>query len=466
MSGADGEAATEVEPTSQEDAAAVALVPLLPQGDAWVRSIVEERDSIWCLRYAQIQIGEKPRLWFGDTWRYQSVFFVSDILDAGALPFLLSTKDPTSIRLDGVDVQLPAVQPNPFVQRRASFEMHDQDQMSQPSLEITMNEVGGSSSGISAAGRSGYLVGPNSPTFTDLDWAYRAYFYDDYRVRSGRSVPSELMRIRVVDKSAWIGRIRVGATQLTVRVEGHDVAGACLEYTSTERRQRVAVDSPGDVEIALPEGLPPENVRLWLTRGHEWKDHRALTPPWTSDAQLAASEVEIDGIGRDEQAVIEAIVFGGEGPLVEFKSELPEGGRNKTDKAFKTVAAFANGQGGTLVFGVNRDEVTVTGLDPSIDLGAARDDIGRMIRSRVQPTPDFHVANYEIDGKIIIAVSVEAGDTPPYGFVADKGSRDKPEYYVRRGASNYPALPSDLNQGYHRVAAASRPPSGPTYWRG
>ena len=38
------------------------------------------------------------------------------------------------------------------------------------------------------------------------------------------------------------------------------------------------------------------------------------------------------------------------------------------------------------------------------------------------------------------APNVAPGAVPPYGIAADKGSRDKPEFYVRRGSSAYPAL--------------------------
>ena len=41
---------------------------------------------------------------------------------------------------------------------------------------------------------------------------------------------------------------------------------------------------------------------------------------------------------------------------------------------------------------------------------------------------------------------------PPYGIAADKGSRDKPEFYVRRGSSTYPAQLGELH-----VAARTRP---------
>jgi hypothetical protein len=46
------------------------------------------------------------------------------------------------------------------------------------------------------------------------------------------------------------------------------------------------------------------------------------------------------------------------------------------------------------------------------------------------------------------------------GLVVDKGSRDKPEFYVRRGSSTYPAQPDEL-----RLAARSRPPADETSHR-
>jgi hypothetical protein len=117
---------------------------------------------------------------------------------------------------------------------------------------------------------------------------------------------------------------------------------------------------------------------------------------WTNE--LARAGVTID-VPSDPQANVEALLAAGEGPHVEFKRELPADAEQKR-KHFKTVAAFATFDGGTMGFGMDPDEATVTGL---------------------------------------VAV--------------DKGSRDKPEFYIRRGSSTYPAQPGEL-----REAARSRPP--------
>lgn len=236
-----------------------------------------------------------------------------------------------------------------------------------------------------------------------------------------------------------------------------------LEYFSPTHRERIPIDGPAVVRIELPDGLPATNTWLWLTRGTSWHDYRALTPPWASQEQLAAAGVEKEQTSRDEQAAVEAIIYGGEGPSVEFKGAVPKAGV-KTDRAFNTIAAFANGSGGTVVFGVDRDEVTVVGLGDGADPNSERDRIGQLIRSRILPTPDVAITSHIIDGRTVLFGTVSPGTELPYGVITDLDHRDKPQFYVRRGASTYPAQPSDLNELFHRATkqepAATPPPFG------
>jgi len=248
---------------------------------------------------------------------------------------------------------------------------------------------------------------------------------------------------------------------MTVDVRGSDPGGTTLEYFSPTRRERVAIDGPVVVTIELPDGLPASNTWLWLTHGTRWYDYRALTPPWASAEQLVASGVEKEQTSRDEQAAVEAVVYGGEGPFVEFKGTAPKTGAPKTDRAFNTIAAFANGSGGTVVFGVDRDELTVLGLADDVDPNKEHDRIGQLIRARVLPTPDFVITPHTVDDKTVLFVEVSPGTAQPYGVITDLDHRDKPQFYVRRGASTYPAQPSDLNELFHRVATANAPAGFP-----
>ena len=117
---------------------------------------------------------------------------------------------------------------------------------------------------------------------------------------------------------------------------------------------------------------------------------------------------------------------------------------------FKTVAAFATGDGGTIVFGIDPDELTVTGLD------------GEDPKSSGTACTTWCTAPWSHPGRHSRRPPGGRKDDPgaprgartraPYGIAADKGSRDKPEFYVRRGSSTYPAQPGEL-----REAARSRP---------
>src|SRR5262249_58800281 len=135
---------------------------------------------------------------------------------------------------------------------------------------------------------------------------------------------------------------------------------------------------------------------------------------------------------------------------VEYKRLIPTGADSPDAKrkVFKTVAAFANGDGGDVVFGVEPDEVTVCGILG--DVQQERDRLGNLVRSIVVPTPDFVVQPYEVDGKAILALTVHPGTSGPYGIRFGNGVV---ECYVRRGASTYPATQDEIRSVAHAQAA-------------
>jgi hypothetical protein len=53
---------------------------------------------------------------------------------------------------------------------------------------------------------------------------------------------------------------------------------------------------------------------------------------------------------------------------------------------------------------------------------------------------------------------VQPSPSHPYGLICDPGSRDKPDFFVRRAASTYHVQPSDL-----REAVLGRPPAAQSY---
>ena len=104
----------------------------------------------------------------------------------------------------------------------------------------------------------------------------------------------------------------------------------------------------------------------------------------------------------------------------------------------KSVSAFANTSGGLLLYGVDNDG-NLVGLE-----NAERDaeDISEMIKSLMDPIPEFDLSLHAEDGRKFVIVSVKAGTTTPY-YVFLKGHRDA---YIRIGNESVKANSIDLKR--------------------
>ena len=123
----------------------------------------------------------------------------------------------------------------------------------------------------------------------------------------------------------------------------------------------------------------------------------------------------------------------GETNLYDKKEKLES---NKPKSWLKSVSAFANGRGGKLIFGVKEDN-TILGLS---DYQEVSENISEIIKTKMDPNPEFDMEIKEIDGKVILILSVFAGKNTPY-FVVDGGTRTA---YKRIGNQSVPANRIDL----------------------
>jgi predicted HTH transcriptional regulator len=93
----------------------------------------------------------------------------------------------------------------------------------------------------------------------------------------------------------------------------------------------------------------------------------------------------------------------------------------------------------------------VVGLLKSDTDGRTKDRVTNLVRGNMAPLPDFSVELYDVDDKpdkMVLVLHVEAGPAPPYGV-----KPGNPSYYLRRGATTFPASADQL-----RALARSRPP--------
>lgn len=104
----------------------------------------------------------------------------------------------------------------------------------------------------------------------------------------------------------------------------------------------------------------------------------------------------------------------------------------------KSVSAFANGIGGTLLFGID-DNRNVVGLT---DAQADAEAISRLIKERISPYPNFILVPEREDGKNILILTVSSGYSTPYYYKADGVM----EVYIRIGNESVIAPSFALNQ--------------------
>ena len=90
--------------------------------------------------------------------------------------------------------------------------------------------------------------------------------------------------------------------------------------------------------------------------------------------------------------------------------------RNKPKSWLKSVSAFANGEGGTLIFGISDD-------NEIIGLTNAEDDaefISETIKTKLDPIPTIDLKFKEPNGKKLIFLYVNEGQETPYYYIGDK----------------------------------------------
>jgi hypothetical protein len=398
-------------------------VLLVSQRRVWVRVAAIRPDIDWELALLEVITGERPPGWLRQRWSYQRAQFVA-CAPAGSTVARWLTKKRISLPSLSLPVPLAG-----FIDTERRFSSSDglYERLPWPVREWRPSTDGASTQHLHET-----LVAVDAPSFSGFNAAAGAFFIPAVASQdfSGRRIV-----VREQDHRARIEHVRVRPTEIVVSVGGEQLGGTTLSLSGPDGARQSLSPQAKTVRLPLSVGLGPDSL-LALHRGQELLDRRMLDPSWrNSDV-----DVEVDAATR-----VLSLISGGERATVEFKRQLPEG---DLQVAMKTIAAFANGAGGTLLFGVDNDGLVV-GLTPQ----CTQDDLDRltnMILSWVRPLPAFEPSIVEIEGKKVIAVHVAPGTHTPYG--AGKDERNV-RYYMRRGGTTFPATPGEIRA----VVAASIP---------
>jgi hypothetical protein len=409
---------------------------LSTQPRVWVRAAANRLDGDWQLSLLEVTVGEPPPGWRRQRWNYEHAVFVASA-PAGRTVAMWLARERIALPSPSIKLQLEG---SVGVERRDSRFQGIYQQLPWPTQEWTVY-VGGSSGQV----LHDELVAANTPVFISFDHAAAAFFC--VPVKPNRNFSGREIVVRQQDRRARIDNVLVRPTELLVEVSGKQLRGTSLTLGGAVGPTRPLSARTRQIRLPIPEGL---GVGAWLAlhRDRELLDRRILDPAWGG----RDFEVEVDVSTR-----VEVLISSGEQATVEFKRELP--GSNPA-KVMKTVAAFANGGGGAILFGVE-DDGEIVGVGEHYN-PRSLDRLTNLISDWVRPLPDFECAMVDVGGRGVIAINVVSGSAAPYGV--GKGERNI-SYYVRRAGNTFPATPADVRAFVETRVSASPAPYFPTRTR-
>ncbi len=408
---------------------------LLVEGSAhpaWTRVVASSEGNGWSLRYLEAVIGPRPPGWAVATWSYEHLVLLALEISPRAMGGLL-VETVSTAHFGQLVLRVPALNPQVNWTRRASRVQYDPQPLEWPTIDYDVSEPGGSN----WRGPDSILVSNESPCFPMFSSAFRAFFHgDSSTMATAWSMPTHFT-LRVLQNDARIRKATITPTRLDVMVDGAAAEGCKVEVNGATYRAAKVVGKTGRVRLPLPHGLP-DDAWLYLSRGTRWLDYRAIGDRLGFRGDLAKAGVTIE-VPRDPESDLEALITAGECANVEFKERMPTDRRSKRN-LFKTVAAFANGGGGTMVIGVDDNGATV-GLDGEM-VAKAQVSLNDLTRAIVRPTPHFEIRRVPFRGQSLLLLQVAAGEEGPYGIQVEHN--EPVEFYVRRNASSFPATVSEI----------------------
>ena len=118
-----------------------------------------------------------------------------------------------------------------------------------------------------------------------------------------------------------------------------------------------------------------------------------------------------------------------ESTSIDFKEKVEY---SKPKSWLKSVAAFANCNGGILLFGVRDNDRKPIGLE---DATKDSEKISELINSRITPLPRYELHEFIENNKSFIELKVGDGPRTPYYYEGD----GRKEAYIRSGNQSVPA---------------------------
>jgi predicted HTH transcriptional regulator len=126
-----------------------------------------------------------------------------------------------------------------------------------------------------------------------------------------------------------------------------------------------------------------------------------------------------------------------ESRTLEFKEKMP------TALAIaKTICAFSNGTGGSIIIGIRDLDKALIGID-ELDISDVEEQVANITYEMLEPIPSFNTTIHNIEGKLLLKVEVYPGRLKPY-HLKEKG--EMKGTFVRIGSTNRKADPEIIEE--------------------
>ncbi len=408
----------------------------------WLRvAAVRQEDHTWHARLLELTSGAVPPSWEPHEWDYPSVLFAGMTQGGEAIGEWLRT---CKIPLGDREISLPQMAISLTWERRQSRSPGPYESLDWPVTETTLSQAA-----VSQGEPQGHLVSDgDAPSFINFYTAAACFFWLDRQPVGGSLYQGVMYRHQ--DTRGRLNSVRIADEEIEVEVEGSAIGGMIIELAGDAPGPTQRISNPNStpaetVRFPLKDGLLPPGAWVLLRRGAEWVDRRFLTVPWTRGVE-AGVEVVVE-----PRTKLEAFLANREGPQVEFKRQAPTDDDGKA-KVMKTVCAFANGQGGSILFGIDDDHNLVGVAAQAVD--RLKDQLTQTVGSWVDPRPSIDFETMPIDDadRVVLELLVESG-TGLYGC-ARPG--EVPTPYVRHYATTVRARPAEIEE-----IVRSRTPGSP-----
>ncbi|MGO9180054.1 MAG: helix-turn-helix domain-containing protein [Candidatus Limnocylindrales bacterium] len=379
---------------------AVELIAVEPT--VYVRSaaVPGDEDGAWRLRLLELTSGAPPPGWDPAQWTYPKAVLAAATYTGEEVAAWLRDCRAT---IAGHPLTLPKLSTQVHWQRLQSHWLTSYQTLDWPVHETTLASLD-----AQIEPQEPLLSTAEAPSFSSLYTAAACFFV--FRRQQTESL-HQGVAYRHQDTRGRIRLVRVLPDEISVEVVGDAVHGMSVELAGDVPGPRHDVVLAGDgtaepVRFPLTGGLPA-GAWVLLRSGAEWIDRRTLVGPW---ARQHDPEVEFVEPGTR----LEVLLANREGPQAEFKREVPAPDGNPRN-VMKTVCAFANGDGGSLLFGID-DEYALVGME-SARVASAQDHLAGLVRAWVHPMPatTFETLPIADSDRIVLELRVEPG-TSLHGY--------------------------------------------------